>query len=90
MQAELDTRSSATRLGPSPERPTSLLLIELRLRQRFPRVCPQQIRSCVDEAAASTAGARIQQFLPILIERRAADALRLPDTGSAVGDVISA
>jgi hypothetical protein len=79
MQTELDTRSSATRLGPSPERPTSLLLIELRLNERFPDVCRQRIRSCVDEAAAATAGARVQQFLPILIERRAADALRVPE-----------
>jgi hypothetical protein len=57
------------------ERPASLRSIELRLSARFPAVGRDRIRSCVDEAAIRFTGARVQPFLPVLIERQAADAL---------------
>ena len=51
--------------------------IEGRLRQRFPTVPAELIHAYVDDAALDCAGARVRNFLPILIERRAGDALRV-------------
>ena len=45
--------------------------IESRLRQRFPTVPAELIHAYVDDAALDCAGARVRNFLPILIERRA-------------------
>jgi len=52
-----------------------LPLIAARLRQRFPGETAETIQLAVDAAAARGAAARVRTFLPILIERWAADAL---------------
>ena len=62
---------------PDPEVTRTLGSIEGRLRQRFPTVTAELIHAYVDDAALDCAGARVRNFLPILIERRAADALRV-------------
>ena len=76
MSFTLDTPSVTPPPESPPDRPAPLLMIERRLRQQFADVAAERIRSCVDEASAALAGARIRQFLPILIERQAAEALR--------------
>ena len=62
--------------GIDPELARSIPVIEDRLRGRFPRVPPEQIRLCLDEAAVRADTARVRNFLPILIERWAAADLR--------------
>ena len=50
-------------------------LVVARLRQRHPTVDSAQVARCVDEAVDRGATARVRDFLPILIERWASDAL---------------
>ena len=50
--------------------------IEARLRHQFPTVPAELVRGCIDDAVQATAGAIVRNFLLILIERQASDALR--------------
>lgn len=63
----------------------ALVTIEASLRRRFPAVAPGFIHACIDDAAAECAGARVRNFLPILIERRASEALAQLAAGAAPG-----
>jgi hypothetical protein len=70
-----------------PELAPTLEPIEARLRQRFPAAAAVFVHACVEEAARNCADARVRNFLAILIERRAAEALaashrRQPATSS--------
>jgi hypothetical protein len=49
--------------------------IRSRLRQRFPGTSADEIDACLYGAVMELASARVRNFLPILIERRAAEAL---------------
>jgi len=68
--------------------------VRSRLRQRFPSIPADAIDACLYGAVIELAHARVRSFLPILIERRAAEALSArPITGSATpaegpGDLI--
>jgi len=55
--------------------------IERRLRERFQTVPETLVRDCIEDATLELAGARVRGFLYILIERRAADALRARTSG---------
>ena len=46
------------------------------LQQRHPTQSPALVQHCVDEAIRHYRGAAVQLYLSILVERRAADALR--------------
>jgi hypothetical protein len=61
---------------PSDALEHELELVRDRLEQRFPDVATDQVAEAIDQAAEVTAGAKIQQFRPLLVERRAGDELR--------------
>ncbi len=50
-------------------------LIE-RMRIAHPDLAPIEVRQIVDAAARKLAGARLRQFVPLLVERAARDACR--------------
>lgn len=56
-----------------------------RLRQRFPGVSEERVRSVVTEAHAGFAGHPIRDFVPVFVERVARDALSR-DTPAAPGN----
>jgi hypothetical protein len=57
--------------------------LETRLIDRFsPPLRPEQVQRCLFDAIASFATARIQAFLPVLIERAATDRLRMAVAGT--------
>jgi hypothetical protein len=58
------------------EESRSIALLVDRLQQRFPHVPPPAIRDIVDRACRGFAGARIRDFVPVLVEREALDELR--------------
>lgn len=47
-----------------------------RIRLSFPDMDPRQIRQIVDAAVRELAGARLKQFVPLLVERTARDECR--------------
>jgi hypothetical protein len=51
-------------------------LVQRRLEERFPEVDPHRVAEAIEEAAAATAGAKIQSFRPLLVEHRASDMIR--------------
>jgi hypothetical protein len=56
----------------------ALIDLETRLIARFsPPLRPEEVQRCLIDAVASLATARIQTYLPVLIERAATDRLRL-------------
>jgi len=61
--------------GPVPSLPAIDTVVE-RLAARFPAIEVPRLRAAVDGAIADLAHARVHQFLPILVERTAATALR--------------
>lgn len=58
--------------------PDSSLLntVTERLEDRFPVECSVLVEAAVRVAYTSLAGAAVREFLPVLVERAAADALR--------------
>jgi hypothetical protein len=46
-----------------------------RLQTRFPTASPELVQSCVNNVVTHFRGARVHNFLPILMERKASDAL---------------
>jgi hypothetical protein len=75
MGIQFDATSSTAPTGGHADRPASVLLIELRLGERFPDVCSERIRTCVDEASATTAAPGIPRFRPT---HRRSTAMRPP------------
>jgi hypothetical protein len=61
--------------GLDPDLRRILPLVVARLRERHPSIDPAQVARCVDEAVDRGASARVRNFLPILVERWASDAL---------------
>ena len=49
--------------------------VSARLRSRFPQAEPERLRRVVESAYHELDGARIRDFVEILVERQAADAL---------------
>ncbi|SFE93268.1 three-helix bundle dimerization domain-containing protein [Blastococcus tunisiensis] len=47
-----------------------------RLEKVFPDMCPVVVEASVRVARGRLAGARVEQFMPVLVERVAADSLR--------------
>jgi hypothetical protein len=54
--------------------------LSVRLNSSHPRASPAMIQDSIDEAIRCFRDARVQQFLPILIERSAWEALRTAST----------
>ena len=59
-----------------PELSNALVVVAADLRARYPDAPPGLVRRCIDDALDRFRDARVRHFLPILIERRASDALR--------------
>ena len=51
--------------------------LEARLLSRFSQLHPDQVRSCLGDAVAQFEGARVRNFLAVLVERAATDRLRV-------------
>jgi hypothetical protein len=51
--------------------------LEARLLSRFSQLHPDQVRRCLGDAMAQFEGARVRNFLAVLIERAATDRLRV-------------
>ena len=67
------THAGAVHRGSSELAITQILA---RILGRHPTAPPTLVQRCVDEAASHFRDARVQSYLPILIERRASDAVR--------------
>jgi hypothetical protein len=50
--------------------------IAVSLQRRFPSISPAVLQHSIDRATDTFSAARVRNFLPILIEREAAEALR--------------
>jgi hypothetical protein len=59
----------------TPEETRMLLQVTARLRARFPQAEPDLLERAVDTAFHQLDDARIRDFVEILVEREAADAL---------------
>ncbi len=80
------------RVGVAPSVARALTLLTARLRERHPTVPAQIVERCVNDAACRLMDeARIHDYLPILIERRARASLDLyrPEDRSAHGGPVS-
>ena len=60
---------------PTPEETRMLHQVSARLRSQFPQAQPDQLRHAVESAYHELDGARIRDFVEILVERTAAEAL---------------
>jgi hypothetical protein len=72
----LDDRTGAD-AGPTsdPALERALPGVSYRLRRRFPTTTAAEIETCIDAAVIRSHSARVRGFLPILVERWAAEAL---------------
>jgi hypothetical protein len=59
----------------TPDETRMLLQISARLRSRFPEAEPDRLRRAVEAAFHELDGARIRDFVEILVEREAASSL---------------
>jgi hypothetical protein len=59
----------------TPEETRMLHQVRARLQTRFPQVEPERLQQAVDRAFHDLDDARIRDFVEILVEREAADAL---------------
>ena len=85
-RAPTDETTTSTELHATlePELSKALIHVAASLRARYPTASPALVLHCIGIAFERFRDARVRHFLPILIERRASDALRehvtqLPD-----------
>ena len=69
---------SAASIATAPSHEGQMRSIERELARRFPDACPGHIHSLVEDAELSFAGARIWDFVPLLVRRRVAERLAHP------------
>lgn len=76
MPAESETRMTILEeVGPALS--GALPHVAARVEERYPTARPALIRRCVEDAASWFGEARVRLYLPVLIERRAVEALRV-------------
>jgi len=63
-------------MSQSADEATSLEQLAIRLGARFPDSAPDKVRTLVTQVHQQYDGSRIRDFVPVLVEREVADALR--------------
>ena len=77
VRSTIDQLPHDAELGAEAPQPDHIAVLALRLQHLNPHASPSMVQRSIDDAIATFSGARVQQFLPILIERTASAALRL-------------